>query len=398
MMKSAFTIAAKDMRERIRDRSAFILGIIAPLGLAAIFSFVFNPIQDFEFDATYAVADQDGGPIAAVFVNEVLGGMERAGIIEVVAVDSVDAATALVEAASDPFGSEESADAAFVIPTGFSEVVQSDRPAAMEVIVNEGGGTEASVAVSVADGFASQLDATRLAVATTEHLGASGDRADAGTRFLSLPEAVGITNVTTTVKQLSGNTFYAAGLAIFFLFFTVQFGVNGLLDERNTGTLSRLLAAPIKRTSIILGKAITAFVLGVVSMSILVVATTLLFGADWGNPIGVLLLIVTGTMAAMGIMAIVAGFAKTAEQAGNFAGIIGMVLGFLGGTFFPIAQAGGVLAQMRFLTPHGWFMQGLGDLAGGNLADIVPAVVALLAFALATGSIALIRLRKGLAP
>ena len=36
-------------------------------------------------------------------------------------------------------------------------------------------------------------------------------------------------------------------MAVFFLFFTVQFGVTSLLEERNDGTLARLLAAPISR-------------------------------------------------------------------------------------------------------------------------------------------------------
>ena len=37
-MQAAFQIAWKDIRQRVRDRSVFIWGIIAPVGLAAIFS------------------------------------------------------------------------------------------------------------------------------------------------------------------------------------------------------------------------------------------------------------------------------------------------------------------------------------------------------------------------
>ena len=70
-MRAAWTIAVKDLKQRLRDRSAIIVGIIAPLVLAAIFSFVFNPIEDFEFSATYVVVDQDGGPAARLFVDQV---------------------------------------------------------------------------------------------------------------------------------------------------------------------------------------------------------------------------------------------------------------------------------------------------------------------------------------
>ena len=78
--------------------------------------------------------------------------------------------------------------------------------------------------------------------------------------------------------------------------------------------------------------------------------------------------------------------------------MVAVVLGFLGGTFFPIGQAGGLLSNLRFITPHAWFMQGLGDLGGGNIADVLPAVAALLLFGIVTGAIGLARLRKGLQP
>jgi ABC-2 type transport system permease protein len=133
-------------------------------------------------------------------------------------------------------------------------------------------------------------------------------------------------------------------------------------------------------------------------MVVLVIATTLLFGAEWGNPLGVFLLVVAAIISALGIMAVVAGFAKTPEQAGNYSSMVAVVLGFLGGTFFPVGQAGGFLSDLRFITPHAWFMQGLGDLSAGHVADVLPAVGALLLFGVVTGTIALVGLRRGLQP
>jgi len=117
-----------------------------------------------------------------------------------------------------------------------------------------------------------------------------------------------------------------------------------------------------------------------------------------GNPFGVLLLTVAAIISALGIMAVVAGFAKSAEQAQNYSSMVAVVLGFLGGTFFPVGQAGGILSTLRFITPHAWFMQGLGDLGGGNVADVLPAVGALLLFGLVAGFLGLAGLRKGLQP
>ena len=76
--------------------------------------------------------------------------------------------------------------------------------------------------------------------------------------------------------------------------------------------------------------------------------------------------------------------------------MIGMVLGFLGGTFFDVSQAGGLLASLRFVSPHGWFMQGLADLRSDDLSVVVVPVLAMLGFGLVTGAIGVSRLRKGL--
>ena len=63
----------------------------------------------------------------------------------------------------------------------------------------------------------------------------------------------------------------------------------------------------------------------------------------------------------------------------------------LGGSFFSVSQAGGLIATLSLLTPHAWFLRGLGDLAGGGGAGAVlgPAA-AILAFAAVTGAIALV--------
>jgi ABC-2 type transport system permease protein len=184
-------------------------------------------------------------------------------------------------------------------------------------------------------------------------------------------------------------------MAVFFLFFTVQFGVSSLLDEKAGATLGRLLAAPIPRTSVLVAKLVTSLVLGVASLAVLVVATTVLLGADWGDPLGVALLVVAGVLAATGVTALVASVARTTEQAGNWTAIIAVVLGLLGGAFFQVSQAGSAMATLSLVTPHAWFLRGLGDLAGGGgPVAVLPAVGALLAFAAVTGGLAVWRVRK----
>ena len=118
-------------------------------------------------------------------------------------------------------------------------------------------------------------------------------------------------------------------------------------------------------------------------MAVLSVASTLILGADWGPAGGVALLVVALVSAAIGLMALVGSFAKTAEQAGNFQSIVAVVLGLLGGVFFPVPGDGGVLRLATMVSPHGWFMRGLNELnATGDWLTVVPAAAAIAAFGL----------------
>jgi ABC-2 type transport system permease protein len=71
----------------------------------------------------------------------------------------------------------------------------------------------------------------------------------------------------------------------------------------------------------------------------------------------------------------------------------------LGGSFFSLAQVGGVVEALSMATPHAWFLRGLGDLAGGGgVSDALVPAGAILAFAAVCGGIALLRVRRLLAP
>ncbi|OFW79496.1 MAG: hypothetical protein A2Z48_03950 [Actinobacteria bacterium RBG_19FT_COMBO_70_19] len=388
-MRAALLIAGKDLKQRLRDRSAILVAFVVPLGLAFVFNATLGGISTGGTAFTYAVADADRSEVSAVFVDHVLPAVQESGAIEIRTVPSEPEGRRLVN--------DGKIDAMFVVPEGFGAAVQGSGGAEIRVVgdVDEPTGTQ--VARSIASSFVADLNAVRLAIAAVlePHSTAPAELDALVERATAVANPVTVVNLGASTKELDVTTYFAAGMAVFFLFFTVQFGVASLLEERKEGTLSRLLAAPIGRASILGGKLLMSFVLGVLSMTTLIVATSLLLGAKWGSPVGVALLVLAGVLAAIGVMALVATLAKTAEQAGSWQSIIAVVLGMLGGVFFPISQAPGILPKLSLLTPQAWFMRGLSDLAGGGGWTVVlPAVLAMCVFAGVTGAIAAVRLDR----
>jgi ABC-2 type transport system permease protein len=153
-----------------------------------------------------------------------------------------------------------------------------------------------------------------------------------------------------------------------------------------------MLVAPIRRGAVLAGKLLTSLALGVISMGVLALTTHFLLDAHWGDPLGVAILIGAGVVAATAVMALVVTFARTPDQAGAWQSMVALVLGMLGGTFFPVSQAGGLLAKLSLATPQAWFLRGIENLAGGAGPEVVlgPAA-AMLAFAAVTGSLAFLR-------
>ncbi|MEU8207040.1 ABC transporter permease [Streptosporangium sp. NPDC049046] len=381
-------ILLKDLRQRAKDSTLIVFAIVLPLGMAFILNAVLGGTGG-GFTARYAVADADRAA-GGGFVQQVLEPMRDSGIVTLRPVATAEEGRALTQRGE--------VEATFVIPAGFSADVRAGRAATLEIIGSVAAPVAVQVAREVGQAYATGLRSVQLAVAVVSPSGTAPDAERAARlaeRAGALPVPVSVREDASAVRrQLDVTTYYAAGMAMFFLFFAVVFSITSVFDERRAGTLTRMLAAPISRPAIVLGKLLSGVLVGIVSMTILVVVTTLVIGARWGDPLGVAALVISGVLAATGLMAALATFARTAEQASNWQSVVAMVLGILGGVFFPSAQLGGLTA-LGYLTPHKWFMQGLADLAGGGSVQAVAVpVAALLGFAVLGGALALSRVGR----
>ncbi|NRQ31687.1 ABC transporter permease [Nonomuraea sp. NN258] len=380
-------ILLKDLRQRAVDSTLVVFALVLPLGMAFVLNLVLGG-GGASLKATYAVVNADTGPVGKGFVAGVLKPLEGSADLTVRELPTAEAAQRAVNAGE--------VDAAFLVPPDLSANLAQGRQSVIQVIGSARSPIAVQVAREVTEFFAADLTSVERAVVLV-----AGDRPTAeqraalASRAQNLPPPVVLSDDGSAAhRELDTTTFYAAGMAMFFLFFAVLFNVASIFEERRTGTLSRLLAAPIGRRGIIGAKLLSGVIVGVVSISVLVVATSVLLGARWGDPLGVAALVIAAVLAANGVMVAVVTFARSAEQASNWQSVVAMVLGTFGGVFFPVAQLGD-LAAFRFLTPHGWFMSGMADLAGGGSVDVVLLpVAALLGFAVLGGGVAMFRIGR----
>ena len=378
-----WTITAKDLRQRSRDRSVLLLAFVVPLGLALVFDLLFGGLTDGGLgDVELGVVDLDGGEVGRAFTEgflpNVVGFLEEDGTrVEITRPGTVGQARAAVD--------DGSLDAAIVLPAGLTSAVRDAEPAELRVLSHADRRLLGDVAASLTDLFAQQAEGQLAAGVLAQRLQLPPDRAaEFAASVATVQGRVGLDSSPVAGRQLDSSTYLAAGMAVFFLFFTVQFGVLGYLEERRDGTLPRLLSAPIARWQVLGAKTLTSIIVGVVSVATLMLAAIPLLGASWGDPLAVMVLVVAAVLAATSLVSVVAAVAGTAEQANVWQSIIAVVLGMVGGAFFPIQGGPGWLATLSLLTPHAWFLRGLATLSDptAGLADVLRPVGALLAFAL----------------
>ena len=389
-MRQLLLIASKDLKLRFRDRSVFIIGLIAPALLALIFTFAFGDALDPDgggFSTAYGYVDLDEGDAGAV-LGDVLAGLDQSEQFAVIDYPSVEAASAAIDAGDIA--------SVFVLPAGFSDTVGTS-DVTIDVIGHVDAPTSTAIATAIATAYAVNVERVSLTVAATLAAGANPDDVQAivDSAIAQAPLA-SLGDLTTAVRQMDGPTYAMAGMAVFFLFFTVQFGVASLIEERVLGTWDRLLSTGVRRGIVIAAKAFVSFVLGLTSMAVLMIGASVGLGANWGNVPAVSLLVVFGVLSATAVMSLVAAFSKTVEGAGNIQGIIAVVLGMLGGTFVPIVSDGGLISKLSLLTPHAWFLRGLNDLSGGGSIDLIlPSLAAMGGFIVIIGGLALWAFNRG---
>jgi ABC-2 type transport system permease protein len=391
-MRAALVIAFKDLRQRFRDRSAVAVAFVAPLLLALIVTGAFGSGFAGEFSATYTVVDHDASELSKAFADRVLGAPQFKEQISVVKAKDDAEAHRLVR--------EDKVSAAFVVPKGFAAAVTANRKTSIAVLRNPDAEVGSAVAVALAGAYTDQINAGRLAVLTTIRAGGvSTDPAAVGelARTASRERIpVELVDGNIGLRKVSGASYFGPAMAIFFLFFTTSFAARSLLAERELGTMPRVLAAPIGRESVIAGKALTGFAIGVTSLAVMFVTFRLLLNVRWGDPLAVVVLSISTVLAVMGLTSVVQVFARTQQQADAYSTVVSVLLALLGGSFFPLFQMPELVQRLSVITPNGWAMRGYMDIVydGASLGDLGTHLAVILGFAVVTGAISAARARR----
>lgn len=383
---AVLAIAGTAVRRLFRDRSSLFFVFVFPLLLVVLIGTQFGGDRGLRI----AVAVVDRGPEA----EQVLASLEDVDA-ELVRLDDRQAVMDAV--------ARQEVDGGVVVPFGFSEAIRTREPSAVEFVAPDGGSGPAieslvrpavarvGIIVTIAD-VIQVLDGTTLGGALDEATAVVG----------LLPEA----RVDRHLDDGDGGVFDGLGRfdlgavqnLLLFVFLSSLTNAAALIQSREYGVTRRLLAHPIGPTTVLVGEALGRVGVALVQGIYIVVGTGLLFGVNWGSPVGTGLVLLGFASASAGAGLLLGSIARTQEQAGAVGVGMGLGLAAIGGSMLPLEFMPDTVRTVANVTPHVWAYEAFAELVrhGGGVADVLPQVAVLFTMGAVLLGLGAMRLRRTL--
>ena len=358
-MRTAYAIAAVELRRFLADRSNLFFAFIFPLLLVLMIGLQFS-----------------GGAGGRVALSGSPSALRAAMATELEALDlqvtvtDADAVRELVARGRADVGVLVPEDAADAYDGGGDLTIQVIRGNQAQSQATEMRVDTAARAVVAEMGQVEALVATGAsAEAARSALGAAADLVE--------PPTIEVTNVSEIAQEFSGLGQYDYGAAsqlLLFVFLNSLAGASTLIQARRHGVTARTLAAPVSTMQSITGQAAGRLTIAAFQGAYIMAATVVLFGVDWGNFALAALVMVMFALVAAGA-AMLLGSLIDNEGAATGLGVgLGLVLAALGGGMFPLELFPDTLRAVSKFTPHAWASEALAEVQrhDGTFLDILP--------------------------
>ena len=338
LLSHSFRIAWKDTMELFRNKMMLVMLILMPLFMMVMVGFIYSSAS--LSNVPIALANQDSG-----YGNSMVGSQtfttvlqqinNSTGMMKLSNVSSVDEIKTLVK--------NGEIDGGIVIPSNFTESILTGQQGTIIIITDQSNPQMSSTIQSV---LKSVFDQMGTMLAQQNVLGLNSSVNYSNSLAIVKPYTV------TTEGIVEGNSTYfdfiAPGMIAMTVMMSVMTGLPAAISqEKEVGTLDGMMAAPINRLSVILGKTLAQTARGLLQGVIILVLAVGLFGVTiHGSILLVFGLLLLGVFSFVGLGIVLTSFAKDQETAMMLMMTLMFPMMFLSGVFFPIQQMP-------------WFMQGI---------------------------------------
>lgn len=188
------------------------------------------------------------------------------------------------------------------------------------------------------------------------------------------------------------------GFSIYFVTFTLVFGIANILEEKENHTWDRLMILPMKREKIVLGNMAVTVIMGVIQLLIILIVGNFLFELNLAGKwftMWVLLLVYIFTITSMGLL--LSTIVDTHAQLSAISPVLLTSTAMIGGCMWPLEVVSSkVMLLLSNFVPQKWVIQAVKKIIVYNegIIDISYELGVVFLFGLIFYSIGMYRLRK----
>ncbi len=246
---------------------------------------------------------------------------------------------------------------AVVIPVGFSAGIEAGEPVAITFRKRGNGGDAGQIVEaivrSVAQQMAGEANIRSTVSGTLMESGVPKDRIDAVVARLiaesRLRPSIGVETRSLGGDEPDPTDRLVPGLLVMFLMFAVTMNAQTLVEERQNGTLERLMTTRLGVNQLFLGKFMAGVLRAVVqALVLLALAFAVLRVGDIADFAELTVFSALVAMAVSAIGLVIGSIARTRDQAIWAAVFITMFMTVFGGTFFDLTGSGPLDILSRF--------------------------------------------------
>jgi ABC-2 type transport system permease protein len=399
---NTISVAMKDLQIMLKDRGVIFQLFILPLLFILVFSGALNAIGKSEAVTLpgLAVIDLDGASAAQTLINK----LNMDGSLTINTTSAIEARSLLDENKVIGF---------LTIPSNFTQGVENSFP--VELVITTGAESDpqkVEAARLVIDGIAASMTLESQIIASLQQMGEMQANApaeyqvfntervlaQAHTQFETSQTRPLIEVIQSVPQQDPGQASTVdlsqsaiPGFTVLFVFMTAQTTARSIFEEKKVGTFRRLVAAPLNKTELIIGKILPNFITGLVQILVIFAFGSLgmrLLGLTplpiEKSPLGVLLIAILIAICSSAFGITIAAFARTENQISGLSTLLVWGMGLLGGSLIPLFILDRFLGPIPMIVPHYWANRAFDDLLirGLGPADIALDMGVLLGFCL----------------
>ncbi len=330
-------VVRKELRQFVRDRRSLILILVMPIVLTFLFGKALETGELRQIPSV--ILNQDGSPESNVIVT---------------AFSTYDEVQIQGEVHTQEEAQELLAQgkikAAIVIPQGFMRQIEAGEEAQLQLLLDGTDNNSAPIVEGVAQRVIQRYNAERA----IRGLWAQGVRPDRGRRLIQPVFVQTEIRYNPGLQYLSYVMPGVIGLTLQLL--TVMLMAITIPRERERGTLDQLIATPISRTELILGKLLPYF-----GISLLNVATILFVADRWFNipvverlPL-LLILCALFVLSSLATGLLISAVSRSQFQAVQIAVFYVLPVFLLSGAYAPIEAIPEYIRPISYLFPLMYF-------------------------------------------